>query len=252
MSSTLEFDQDDMTARLVADSVTGLVTVFSQRKGITENDIQTNLGALNQKSGLTGMCLIVLMPVLIPSESNTPSAMYATRYSVQVIDWPVVRRIPTGGIQITAESMAERVRQILHFASFGRGQSMYFDGMTPVAMKDEKQISYLVSFKKLGADTAVPKVAICSLSPNYGQVPQTVTVACATPGSTIYYTTDGSYPSSVNPTALVYTAPLNITVQTALRVAAEAPGYQQNDPSPGAYTAIAHTSFSSAYSDAFN
>lgn len=241
MSSTLELDQDDMTARLTNDPVTGQVKVFSQRKGVTENDIMTRLGALNQKNGVTGMVLVVLMPSLIPSEANTPAAMYSTRYTVQVIDWPAVRRIPTGGVQVTAESMAERVRQLLHFASFGRGQSLFFDGMAPLPMSDPNQISYGVSFKKLGADTPVPKAGLVTISPPSGVSPQTVTLTVPTPGASIYYSTDGSYPSSAGaaatpPTSTLYAAPLSITVPTSLRVAAEAPGYQQGDPSPALFT----------------
>lgn len=223
MSSTLELDQDDMTARLTADSVCGLVTVFSQRKGITENDVQTRLAALNSKGGLVGLVLIVLMPKLIPQEANTPGAMYATRYTVQVIDWPAVRRIPTGGIEISAESMAERVRQILHFASFGRGQSLFFDGMDPLPMSDPNQISYAINFRKMGADTPVTKVANVLISPTTGTVPQLITMTCGTVGAVIWYTTDGSYPSSVNPTATQYTAPFTQSVAATIRAIAEMP-----------------------------
>lgn len=222
MSSTLELDQDDMTARLTLDSFTGQTTVFSQRKGITENDIQTRLGALNQKSGLVGLVLIVLMPALSPDPSNTPAPMYFTRYSVQVIDWPALRRAP-GGIGISAETMAERVRQVLHFFSFGRGQTLYFDGMEPVAMSNPNQISYAVHFKKKGADTPVQKVNGVLITPTSGTIPQTVTMTCTTPGASIWYTTDGSYPDSLNPTATKYTAPVLIAAVCTVRAAAEVP-----------------------------
>ncbi len=234
MSSTLELDQDDMTARLTADAVCGLVAVLEERKGITENDVRQRLGALNSQGSKTGLVLIVLMPKLIPQEANTPAPMYATRYSVQVIDWPALRRQTVGGIQISAESMAERVRQILHFAGFGRGQSLFFDGMVPLPMQDPNQISYSVDFRKMGADLPVSKCAVVAITPNGGAVAQ-VTLACLTVGAAIYYSTDGSYPSAKGatatpPTSTLYSAPFTPPACT-LRAAASLTGYQQSDPS---------------------
>lgn len=241
MSSTLELDQDDITARLTADATCGQVTVFSQRKGITENDVQTRLGALNQKGGLVGLVLIVLMPKLIAQEANTPGAMYATRYSVQVIDWPAIRRQLVGGIEISAETMAERVRQILHFSSFGRGQSLFFDGMEPLPMADPNQISYAISFRKMGADTPVTKCANVAISPTSGVHPQTVTLTCGTAAASIYYSTDGSYPSSVGAaatpqTSTLYTVPFVQASACTLRAAAEKTGMQQSDPAKAIFT----------------
>lgn len=240
MSSTLELDQDDITARLVADAFCGLVSVVEERKGITENDIRQRLGALNSQGNKTGLVLIVLMPKLIPKEANTPGAMYDTRYSVQVIDWPAVRRQTSGGIQLSAETMAERVRQILHFSGFGRGQALFFDGMDPLPMADPNQISYSVNFRKVGADIAVAKCAVVAISPNGGAVAQ-VTLTCGTGGAAIYYSTDGSYPSAAGaaatpPTSTLYTAPFTPGAACTLRAAASLIGYQQSDPSQAVFT----------------
>lgn len=255
MGSTLELDQDDMAARLTQDAVTGLVTVFSQRKGITENDVQTRLGALNAKGGLTGLVLIVLMPKLIPQEANTPGAMYFTRYSVQVIDWPAIRRQTSGGISISAESMAERVRQILHFAGFGRGQSLFFDGMDPLPMADPNQISYAISFRKVGADTPIPKCAVVAISPKGGNAPvdfTTFTLSCATAGAAIYYTTDGSYPGSTNPAAILYTGPVTVNESFTVRAAAERAGFQQSDPASAIFVFVAFTAPTNLASSGYN
>lgn len=247
MSSTLELDQDDMAARLAADAVCGLVTVFAQRKGITENDVITRLGALNSQGNKVGVVLIVLMPKLIAKEANTPAPMYDTRYTVQVIDWPAIRRQSAGGIQITAETMAERVRQILHFSSFGRGQSLFFDGLDPAPMNDPNQISYLINFRKVGADTAISKCAVVALSPaptppaTSLAVPQTITMTCGTSGAAIYYSLDGSYPSAVAaattpPTSYLYSTPVTISTACTLRAAASKTGLQQSDPTTALFT----------------
>jgi hypothetical protein len=53
------------------------------------------------------------------------------------------------------------------------------------------------------------------------ETPQTVTLTSATTGATIYYTTDGTAPTT---TSSVYLSPLNITSTTKIRMFAEANG----------------------------
>lgn len=57
------------------------------------------------------------------------------------------------------------------------------------------------------------------LPTNY-QTPQTITISDATPGSTIYYTVDGSTPSPGVGSTLLYTAPFTITATTNIKAMA--------------------------------
>jgi len=238
MSTTtiLELDQEDITARLLDDSVTGAFKVFSQRRGVTESDIMTALGAV--QGSKPGLVAIVLMPRLIPDAPGSPGPRYFTRYPVQVIDWPVMRKQVTGGL--SAEALCERVRQILHYQSFGRGQVLTFDGMEPAPMANETQVSYILYFRRLGMDTPPAKCATCGISPNGGASPQTVTLTCGTAGAAIYYSVDGSYPSALAaatpPTSLLYSAPFAVAAAATLRVSAEKTGYAQGDVSQAIFT----------------
>ena len=166
MSATvIELDQEDIAARLANDpTFSGLVKVFAQRRGVTESDILTALGAMNQAGTKTGLVAIVLMPRLTPKDANAPGPFYFSRYPVQVIDWPVIRKT-AGGVGISAESLCERIRQILHFWCTGRGQTLVFDGMEPEPMQDSTQVSYIVYFKRIGADSAPVKCATVGISP---------------------------------------------------------------------------------------
>jgi hypothetical protein len=236
--SVLELDQDDIVQRLVTDPFfQQAVPVLEQRKGITESDVQIALSTANQQNGSIGTCAIVLMPRLAGQDPNAPGPRYTTRYPVQVIDWPLVRRQSTGGSQVSAEQICDRVRQIIHGFNMGRGQMVYFDKLEPVAIDDGK-ISYIVTFKKLGSDFPPISCAAVGISPLSGGVspslpgPVLVTLTCATSGASIYYTIDGTYPSSEGDTAVLYSGPFTAPAGSTVRAAAELPsgfGFQQSN-----------------------
>jgi Chitobiase/beta-hexosaminidase C-terminal domain len=74
----------------------------------------------------------------------------------------------------------------------------------------------------------IPKVATPTFSPDSGTYSsiQTVTISTLTPGASIYYTTDGSVPSSAS---TLYTTPVSISVDTTIKAIAEKTGYINSD-----------------------
>jgi Chitobiase/beta-hexosaminidase C-terminal domain len=228
--SILELDQLDIFARVQNDPffVAG-VPVLLELRGITERDIAQKIQTLNQQNGLVGSVAVVLMPTLLADSPNAPGPRYDTVYRVQVIDWPMVRRQSVGGTGISADELADRVRQILHRFTMGRGQTIYFAGQEPVNVPDGK-ISYSLRFKRQSQDLPPVAVASVGISPP-GPGPATATLTCATAGAAIWYTTDGSYPGSNSaacPTAKLYSGPFAVAAGTTLRAAAELTGFQQS------------------------
>jgi len=62
---------------------------------------------------------------------------------------------------------------------------------------------------------------------------QQVTISCTTPGATIYYTTNGSTPTTAS---TKYTGPVAINITTTLKAFATAPNFANSAVTPGLYT----------------
>lgn len=82
-------------------------------------------------------------------------------------------------------------------------------------------------------------VATPTLSPVGGTyaTPQTVTISCSTSGATIYYTTDGSTPTT---SSAVYTGPLTVSVTTTVKAIAAKTGYNNSSVATSTYTFAAY------------
>ena len=95
---------------------------------------------------------------------------------------------------------------------------------------------YLDFFVKTeGGEPPVPTVATPTFTPESGTYyeEQSVSIACATEGATIYYTLDGSDPSE---NSLVYSAPLDINQTTTIKAIAMKEGYNNSSIAEATYT----------------
>jgi len=229
MSDPLELDQEDFAARLQADPYFTDIAVLIQRKGVTDSDIDVALSVLNERTGKIGACVVLLMPALAPESPNVPGPLYRIITTVQVIEQPLFN-LGTTGTGKSAEQISRRVRVLLHHFCNGFGAFYVCEGMEPIPV-DTGKISYGVKFSRSAGDGPEPRVATPTLSAPATTAPTNVTIACATAGATIWYTTDGSYPSSANAAAIQYAAPISITVATTVRAAAEKLGLLQSNVS---------------------
>ena len=219
-------EQTDFGARLEADEYFEDIPVLVQRKGVTESDVDVALAGLAEKGGKAGACVVVLMPELVPDSPDAPGPRYRLRAAVQVIEMVLVN-LGQDGTGKGAEAIAERVRQILHHVSFGRGSVYTFAGMEPLSAGDGK-ISYAVRFERLAGDAWVAKVMRPVVTVT-GSGPASVSITCGTAGAALWYTLDGTYPAAANPVAALYAAALSISTACTLRCVAYLAGYQASD-----------------------
>ena len=107
---------------------------------------------------------------------------------------------------------------------------------------------YSASSDTFGIYTIMTPAAAPTLSPNPGTyaTSQSVTLADSSSGTTIYYTTDGSTPTTASPR---YTGPITISTPTTLQAIAAGNGYSASSVAGGIYT-ITLTTATPAFSPA--
>lgn len=89
----------------------------------------------------------------------------------------------------------------------------------------------LVTLKTIAATTPAATPTFSPVAGTYVGT-QTVTITCSTPSSTIYYTTNGSTPSTGSP---VYTSPLTVSASQTIQAIATAAGFTQSATGSAAY-----------------
>lgn len=106
---------------------------------------------------------------------------------------------------------------------------------TGLIIKAKAWKGYQTASNILSATYTITKAATPTATPGAGAVADnsSVVLACATAGSTIYYTVDGSTPDN---TKTLYTAPVVITDAVTIKAIAYAPNYAASNVLTAAYT----------------
>ena len=118
------------------------------------------------------------------------------------------------GLNHAADDVDFLIDARVRAASLGFGDPKYFHVPTPGAVNS-------------GSFTDFVEATVFSVSRGFYDAPFTVEISTATPGATIRYTTDASWPSETHGT--LYTAPVSITKTTTLRAIAYLSGFKSSD-----------------------
>jgi len=128
--------------------------------------------------------------------------------------------------------------------------SFHMDGVTPGLVHGDAvgtgtataAIGSIVGQTTVNVSSGGLVAATPTFSPTGGTYSsaQTITISTTTPSATIYYTTDGSTPTTGS---TVYTAPITVTATETLKAIASAPGYSTSGVGSAAYTIAGGPSF---------
>ncbi len=218
MSVDLSAIQVEIAARLAADEYFADITVLEEHDKEILPKLKAALGCLTAKAGKTGA--YVLVAGAEPDVSNPDGGMIdRAALGVSTIEMPLINKGSTGTGK-NALDIAVRVVHVLNlYRPEGLAQTLVCDTPTirPTRAPSDASIAYRVRFRIAPQIDAPAKVALPSISPADAVHPQTVSIACATSGAAIYYTTDDSHPAAGNAKATLYSVPFSVTSACAIR-----------------------------------
>jgi hypothetical protein len=215
----------DVYHRLLGDELLANVPILLDDEGSVDRRAEVDAGTRNTRNAKTGACVIVAAVGVQSLESaDTPTPLMNIALEFDVLEDVLINEGPDGTGMNCGEIVA-RLVQTLH-------QSHYDDRFTGLRLSPETPVRELITdqpglrgmtvqFVANGcAFGIIATVASVTASVAAGMA----TLTCATSGSTIYYTLDGSYPGSGNPVALVYSAPFAVTTGDEIRAGAQKTG----------------------------
>ncbi|HUS37372.1 MAG TPA: chitobiase/beta-hexosaminidase C-terminal domain-containing protein [Verrucomicrobiae bacterium] len=233
----------DLQAELVAlpksDEKLGQLPVIYERNGDIGQDVDKALGLLTGGTpGKLGACIILLQLQGGNSAKAARGGQMKAQPVYRVLEEPLLND-GANGFGIPALEICKRLIAVvaLYYAE-GLATALTTLDATLVPVVDEKaSVAYEVQFECTEARTArYEVVAMPTLSVKTGAAPQVITITCATAGADIYYTLDNSHPWEGNPSAVLYSAPVNVAAAGQLRARAFKDGMLGSGTASGNYT----------------
>ena len=216
--------QRDIEARINADPLFADIVVVRVEPGDSSQTIKEKLAVGTVKAGKRGAGLLVLpIDEAIDEFPDVPAGICTWSVAVLAVTLPELNNQATGAGK-SARRLARAVFENLKLTTFqGVAENLIADTpalLTINAANEPKlrmvQVNLLA---RESNDAPVTKVAPPIFTPVHGGSAATVTIACATAGSSIYYSTDGSVPWSGAGT--LYAGAINVPAQgITLRAAA--------------------------------
>jgi hypothetical protein len=195
-----------------------------------------------------GAGVFVMQPKAMDRQPDVTGPVLDWYFPVNCVEMPAVNMVPPpvnpdgtptgapGGTMVQAEQLGQMVMDCLHLYGDDGVGTFNLDGMAYGPMSGRDLLpgcaGFQVSVHVLGKASQTPRCSVVQVSVA-GHV---ATLSCATAGSTVYYTLDGSFPGTPAVqaasreilTSQAYTAPFAVSAGQTLRCIAWAPGYNNS------------------------
>jgi Chitobiase/beta-hexosaminidase C-terminal domain len=228
--------QKDVFGLLMSAPQLATVSIALEQKFILQAELQADSVWQIIRNGKSGNGVLIEIPEIESTANNVsgpPQTVILKFVSFQNGDAALV---PNSGSGLFAEEVEQFILDALHLQSFGKFGTIQVDGKFSSPARDYPGVNarrLTLKIKPL-ASRQTPRTAPvnCALQPDG----VTMVLNCTTPGATIVYTLDGSFPSNpavaidplsnqpVNAQSKVYAAPFQLPPGATLRAAAYAPG----------------------------
>lgn len=227
LAAQIESVQPDVYNKLLSEGYFADVAIFRIREKRLDTEVSRALSGLQGRNGKGGATIEVLMPTLRTALPDTAGPVCVLEQKFIVKEQPTVN-LGANGTGLTCEQIAVNLAQT--FQLFFLGGPMQGFYASPAFYKyieagsGKPQVAIQVELNATFVLTALQR----TLAPAAAAAGQTVTLTDQQPGggSTIYYTTDGSFPGSGNANAIQYTTPFTVASGTIVRTAAYNGGLQ--------------------------
>lgn len=230
--------QEDSYQRILAHAALATVAVIKEVRGVTADEAKKILSVRTARGGKVGLCILVQRPILIPNAED-PSLRGQLVQAFTVMEHPTLNAGDLG-TGLSSEEVALELLQLFQDTPVGANSKQAWSAYPGGAVVPDDSFDGLNAWEtRVQSFLGVARDARCGLvliDPDDGSGTQLVTLSTATAGAAIYYTLDGSYPCSANPTAVAYTVPFAPGAGKTLRAAAQKSGLQQSGIAEAIFT----------------
>jgi hypothetical protein len=221
LASQIESVQPDVYYKLLTEPWFGNIAIFKVREKRLDTEVNRALAGLAGRNGMGGASIEVLMPTLKSALPDTAGPVCTLEQKFIVKEQPTVNQ-GAHGTGLSVEQIAVNLAQTFQLFFLGGPMQGFYAAPTFYeyisTAADVPFIPLAVTLRATFALTALTR----TLVPAASAVAETVTLTDQQPGggSALYYTTDGSFPGSGNPNAMLYTTPFTVASGTVVRAAA--------------------------------
>lgn len=222
----MESIQADIQAILANAPALADCNIILEASGDVDSMVERALGTTKQRAGgKRGLAIIILMPEAEAADVNLPGPPLTYRIEVQTLEHVKINRSAAGtGIRSSEAALA--VLDALHHYVTGTGTFHAAANAIQPLPAQAGLVSHVVAMLcHYQAPTGPGKVAALNAA---WIEDDTLQLQCATLESSIYFTTDGTFPTPSNGT--LYTGPVaGLAVGTTVRAAAYKTGLNPGD-----------------------
>src|SRR5580658_10741561 len=221
LASQIESVQPDVYYKLLTEPWFANIAIFKVREKRLDTEVNRALAGLAGRNGKGGASIEVLMPTLKSALPDTPGPVCTLEQKFIVKEQPTVNQ-GANGTGLSVEQIAVNIAQTFQLFFLGGPMQGFYTAPTFYeylsAPGDAPFIPLAVTLRATFALTALTR----TLVPAASAAAETVTLTDQQPGggSALYYSTDGSFPGSGNPNAILYSTPFTVASGTVVRAAA--------------------------------
>jgi len=227
LAAQIESVQPDVYNKLLSEPYFANVAIFKVREKQLGTEVSRALAGLQGRNGKGGATIEVLMPTLKTALPDAQGPVCILEQKLIVKEQPTVN-MGANGTGLTCEQIAVNVAQTFQLFFLGGPMQGFYAAPSFYKYVETSGEKPFVAIEILLNATFVLTFLQRTVGPAAEAEGETVTLIDQQPGgsSTIYYTTDGSFPGGGNPNAVVYTAPFAVTSGTIVRTASYHSGLQ--------------------------